>query len=138
MSKFKKTAGIILKHRDQVLMCKRSPEKTLPNTWSIPSGHIENDESPGNAAVREFYEETNIKVGKNIDFVGFLNRFNDDGTKRGHMFVFVKEIDEKIEPDLKNAKDGFEHTECRYFKNSNIPKEDNNEELIDLIKKVLK
>lgn len=138
MSKFKKTAGIILKHRDQVLMCKRSPEKTLPNTWSIPSGHIENDESPGNAAVREFYEETNIKVGKNIDFVGFLNRFNDDGTKRGHMFVFVKEIDEKIEPDLKNAKDGFEHTECRYFKKSDIPKEDNNEELIDLIKKVLK
>ena len=42
MIKFKKWAGVILRNKDEVLLCKRSPKKSLPNTWSIPSGKIEN------------------------------------------------------------------------------------------------
>ena len=41
MVNFKKWAGIILKHNDEVLLCKRAPDKSMPNVWSIPSGKIE-------------------------------------------------------------------------------------------------
>ena len=138
MSKIKKWAGVILKHNDEVLMCKRSPEKSMPNTWSIPSGKIEDGETPGVAAIREFKEETDIDIDSKIEFIGFVNKFKQDGTKKGHMFVFLKETNKKILPDLETAKDGFEHTECKYFKLDELPDEKNNEELINIIKKVLK
>lgn len=138
MVKFKKWSGIILKHKDEVLMCKRSPEKSMPNIWSIPSGHIENGESPGHAALREFYEETNIKLDTQIDFVGFVDKFKKDGSKKGHMFVFLKNSDVKEKVDLENAKDGFEHTQCKYFNIDNLPENEENKEIIELIKKILK
>ena len=72
MKKFRKSSGIILKYGDEVLLCKRSPEESLPNVWSIPAGGMENGESPGQTAIREFHEETNIKVDTNIDLVGML------------------------------------------------------------------
>lgn len=138
MVKIKKWAGIVLKHGDEVLMCKRSPKKSMPNTWSIPSGHIEDGESPGAAALREFFEETNLEIDTNIEFIGFVDKFKSDGTKKGHMFIFLKNSDTKLIPDLKRAKDGFEHSECKYFDDKNLPNQKGNEELIEIIKKVLK
>ena len=138
MVNFKKWAGIILKNEDEVLLCKRSPEKSMPNVWSIPSGKIEDGESPGQAAIREFYEETNIELDPKIEFVGFIDKFKKDGTKKGHMFVFFKETEDKLNPDLEMAQDGFEHTACKYYKQSDIPQQDENKELLDLLKKVLK
>jgi hypothetical protein len=67
-----------------------------------------------------------------------VNKLNEDGTKKGHMFVFYIESKTKMEPDLENAKDGFEHTECKYFNKENLPQQKNNEELMDLLKKILK
>ena len=138
MIKFKKWAGVILRNKDEVLLCKRSPKKSLPNTWSIPSGKIEDGESPGQAAIREFYEETNIELSTKIDFVGFVDKLKEDGTKKGHMFVFYKKTENRHNPDLSRAQDGFEHTECQYFKQDDLPKEEENEELMTLIKKILK
>lgn len=138
MVNFKKWAGIILKHNDEVLLCKRAPDKSMPNVWSIPSGKIEDGESPGQAAIREFYEETNIELDPKIEFVGFIDKFKKDGTKKGHMFVFFKETEDKLNPDLEMAQDGFEHTACKYYKKDDIPQQDENKELLDLLKKVLK
>lgn len=138
MVNFKKWAGIILKHNDEVLLCKRAPDKSMPNVWSIPSGKIEDGESPGQAAIREFYEETNIELDPKIEFVGFIDKFKKDGTKKGHMFVFFKETEDKLNPDLEMAQDGFEHTACKYYKQSDIPQQEGNQELLDLLKKVLK
>ena len=138
MVNFKKWAGIILKHNDEVLLCKRAPDKSMQNVWSIPSGKIEDGESPGQAAIREFYEETNIELDPKIEFVGFIDKFKKDGTKKGHMFVFFKETENKLNPDLEMAQDGFEHTACKYYKQSDIPQQDENKELLDLLKKVLK
>jgi 8-oxo-dGTP pyrophosphatase MutT (NUDIX family) len=137
MVKFKKWAGVILKNDGEVLLCKRSPDKSMPNTWSIPSGHIEENESPGAAALREFYEETNIELDKDLDFVGFLTKFKKDGTKKGHMSVFLSETKDRIEPDLKNAKDGWEHTSCKYFKKEDLPEQKGNEELLEILKRIM-
>lgn len=139
MKKFQRYAGVILKKGDKVLLCKRSPEKSLPNTWSIPSGHLEDGESPGQGAIREFFEETNIELGTDLNLVGFLNKMRKDGiTKKGMVYVFFKDTDEDLKPDLENASDGFEHTECKFFSKEELPEQDSNEDLIKLIKKLLK
>jgi len=138
MKKFKKTAGIILKHKNEVLLCKRSPQKSLPNVWSIPSGHMEEGESPGQSAIREFYEETNIEIDTKIDLVGIIDKFENNGVKRGAMFVFLKNINSKETPNLEEAKDGFEHSECKYFTLEELPEQKQNKDLIQLIKKILK
>ncbi len=82
MKKFKKYSGIILQNEDEILLCKRSPDKSMPNVWSIPSGKIESGENPGQAAIREFYEVTNIELDNELDFVGFIDKFKQDGTKK--------------------------------------------------------
>jgi ADP-ribose pyrophosphatase YjhB (NUDIX family) len=138
MKKFRRSAGVILKHGDEVLLCKRSPDETMPNVWSIPSGGIEEGESPGQAAIREFYEETNIEIGTNLELVGMVDKFNDDGTKRGMMFVFFQETKDKKQPNLDKATHGHEHTECGYFKVDDMPKQKENQELYKIIKKVMK
>lgn len=138
MKKFRKSSGVILKHGDEVLLCKRSPKETLPNIWSIPGGGIENGETPGQAAIREFHEETNIEIGTDLDLVGIIDNFNDDGTKRGMMFVFLQNIKEKEDPDLSKASHGHEHTSCKYFKSEDIPDEKGNEQLYKILKKVFK
>lgn len=139
MKKFQRYAGVVLKKGNKVLLCKRSPEKSLPNTWSIPSGHLEDGESPGQGAIREFYEETNIELGTDIGLVGFLNKMRKDGiTKKGIVYVFFKETEEDLKPDLENASDGFEHTECRFFSKEELPEQKENEDLIKIIKKLLK
>ena len=138
MKKFRRSAGVILKYGDEVLLCKRGPKETLPNIWSIPGGGIENSESPGQAAIREFHEETNIEIDTNLDLVGIIDNFNDDGTKRGMMFVFLQNIKDKKVPDLDKATHGHEHTSCKYFKLDDIPKQKEVDQLYDIIKKVLK
>jgi ADP-ribose pyrophosphatase YjhB (NUDIX family) len=139
MKKFQRYAGVVLKKGNKVLLCKRSPEKSLPNTWSIPSGHLEDGESPGQGAIREFYEETNIELGTDISLVGFLNKMRKDGiTKKGMVYVFFKDTNRDLEPDLENASDGFEHTECKYFSIDELPEQKGNEDLIKIIKKLLK
>lgn len=139
MTDFKRYSGILLKNKDKVLLCKRSPGETLANQWSLPSGHMEGKETPSEAALREFYEETNIKLKNDIDLVGFINKYKKDGvTKRGLMYVFKSEVKSEILPDLKLAKDGHEHTKCRYFSENEIPVGKNNEQLLEIIKKILR
>jgi len=139
MADFKRYSGILLKNKDKVLLCKRSPEESLANQWSLPSGHIEGKETPSGAALREFYEETNIKLKNDIDLVGFINKYKKDGvTKRGIMYVFKSETNTEILPDLDKAKDGHEHTKCKYFSKNEIPVGKNNEQLLEIIKKIFK
>jgi len=54
------------------------------------------------------------------------------------MYVFMMETDEKINPDLENAKDGEEHTECGYFDLENLPFDKKDDQLGKLITRILK
>jgi 8-oxo-dGTP pyrophosphatase MutT (NUDIX family) len=138
MKMVKRYSGVLVKHNDEVLMCKRNNKGTLPGVWSIPAGGIDNGETPYNAAIREFYEETNIKIDNDINFIGILTRTNRSGKKiKGLLYVFLMESDEKIIPDLKNAKDGDEHIGCSYFNRETLPNEDENDQLCKLILKIL-
>lgn len=138
MKEFKRSSGVIYKVKDEVLLCKRAPNKSLPNIWSIPSGKIEENESPKEAAIREFKEETDIDLSNELDLVSFINRYKkDQTTKKGLMYVFLYKSNKKINPDLDVAQDGFEHTECSYFSLKNLPIKENNQQLSKIIEKIL-
>lgn len=139
MSDFKRYSGILVKHRNKVLLCKRSENESLPGQWSIPSGKIEDGELPIQAAIREFKEETNIKIQDDIDLIGLINKYKNDGqTKKGLIFVYHLDSDKKIIPNLEKAQDGFEHTKCGYFSKETLPLSKKSEQLNKIIKKVLK
>ena len=54
-------AGIFLVNKDgKLLVC--HPTNHDSNFWSIPKGKVENEEYYLDAAIRETYEETNIKL----------------------------------------------------------------------------
>lgn len=126
-------SGILVKSGDKVLLCKRCSKCSLPNKWSIPSGHVEEGESALEGGRREFYEETNIKIN-NGKLVGMFK----PASGHGLFYTYLHNSPKEIHPDLDNAKDGFEHSECNYFTYDEISKEDTTPELLEIIKKVLK
>jgi hypothetical protein len=54
------------------------------------------------------------------------------------MYVFLYETNKKLVPDLKNAKDGEEHSEMRYFNLENLPFDDKSGQLCKIITNILK
>ena len=54
------------------------------------------------------------------------------------MYVYSLEVDKEIYPDLENAVDGGEHTECGYFGINNLPLDKKNDEFYNIIVKNLK
>jgi len=139
MKEVKRYSGVIVKCGDEVLLCKRNSKGSLPGQWSIPCGHLEEGEHPMDGVKREFKEETNYTLDNNLKLVGFVKRYNRDGTEvKGLMYVFMMETDEKIHPDLENAIDGDEHSECRYFNLENLPFDNKSDQLCKLIMELLK
>ncbi|GAB3542570.1 hypothetical protein GCM10027403_35420 [Arthrobacter tecti] len=55
--------GILVSSAGQVLLCRRSAAKRwYPNVWDFPGGHVEANESPSCALVRELREELDIEA----------------------------------------------------------------------------
>lgn len=53
----------LLKQRNRVLLCHRSVERRwYPDVWDLAGGHVESDEVPGKALVRELREELDIII----------------------------------------------------------------------------
>ena len=114
----RKYVGVLVKHKGEFLLCKRSPKtKSLPGMWSIPAGKLEVYESTHEGAKREFFEETNISIiNKQIKIIDTIDRYSRDGSRiNGQFHVYLLESPTRLVPDLVNAIDGDEHTECGYF-----------------------
>jgi 8-oxo-dGTP pyrophosphatase MutT (NUDIX family) len=129
--------AVILKYNDECLLCKRSPNFSHPNMWFVPAGKIEFGETPRESAVRELEEETNIVVSESdLQFIGTIPALDENGKKQGSfIYVFICEIDGKITPDLHNAINGYEHTECDYFNYNEIDRLKMDPSISELIKK---
>jgi 8-oxo-dGTP diphosphatase len=55
---------LLVDRQGQILMQQRdSKARTSPSQWSFPGGSIEPDETPEEAARRELWEETGLRVG---------------------------------------------------------------------------
>ena len=95
------SAIALINNNGRLLIQKRSSnKKTEPNKWDLSgAGHIDIDETPEQAAIRELYEETGIKIKieelKLIDI--YLNKAKlDNNTFINHftyLFLIQKDID---------------------------------------------
>jgi ADP-ribose pyrophosphatase YjhB (NUDIX family) len=114
---YKRYVGVVIKHDGKFLICKRNSEGMTPGMWSIPAGKIEDGEDVKTAAQREFFEETAININdQELKFLGMIPRYNRDGKRmKGLMYVYMVEAERAMNPDLDEAIDGDEHTECGYF-----------------------
>ena len=74
----------------------RYPRNCL--SLEIPSGHIENSESPIEAAFREFEEETGYRAGK-LEIMGYFHPLSRS-TQTAYLFVAnsLKKGNQKLEP----------------------------------------
>lgn len=135
----KRYTGVIVKHKDKILLCKRNNQGSFPGMWSIPGGKLEEGETTKEGAMREFFEETNVDISnEELTFVGMIPRHTRDGKKiKGLMYVYLLKVDNPIHPDLINAIDGEEHTECGYFSIDEISEEKSGEYLHKLAEIVL-
>ncbi len=97
-------SGVMVVNNGKCLVCKRSKDTTFPNTWALPMGHAEKGETPIETAKREFKEEMGIDIVGDLEMIGKID----------YVTVFKIVKGKKIVPDLKNAKDGYEHSQCMY------------------------
>jgi ADP-ribose pyrophosphatase YjhB (NUDIX family) len=136
MSELKKIAGVVVKYKNKILLCKRSKNESLPLEWSIPSGHMNENELPIDAAIREFKEETNLKVNKDeLKLVGILSSYINNKTEKTKIiFVYGINSDKELIPDLKKAKDGKEHIKCRYFSKNQLPESKKTKTMMEILK----
>ena len=108
-------AGLLIKCEERYLLCKRSEAATLPGLWSVPAGEVNLNEEADEAAVREAYEETQIKVDvKDTAYITTLNGTAHDG---GNFHLYMSEIVNELRPVLDS-----EHVASGWFMLHNLPK----------------
>lgn len=106
--------AVVLDTRNRVLMIR---SKVGQGGWGLPKGHIEDDESPRDAAQREVNEETGLAPDA-LEFLGLLEsvrqRINyhsnrESVQKTTRFFVF-----RATETNLDSNRDTHHHTTVRW------------------------
>ena len=65
----------MLLRADAILLCHRSRDRAwYPDVWDLPGGHIEAEESPGDALVREIQEELGVTLSGPLGEHSFSRR----------------------------------------------------------------
>jgi 8-oxo-dGTP pyrophosphatase MutT (NUDIX family) len=97
-------SGVVLKANDtgRVLMLQRAIDAgdEAAGKWEWPGGHIEDGESPQDAAVREFEEETGCKFPKKAQYAGSVIAPN--GIYESFIYVIKREAKLPINTDPDN------------------------------------
>ena len=98
MTKQTQSAGaVILNKKGEILVVNQ--QRT---SWSLPKGHIENNETPMEAAKREIYEESGINQLNFIKELGSYNRYKialdggDDTSEMKTIFMFLFSTNQEV------------------------------------------
>ena len=105
-------SGVIIEKGGKVLLVKRK-YPPLKGDWSLPAGFIEYDESPEDCAIREVYEETNLKISLSSVF-GVYSGQDDPRTHAVLIVYLAKDIRGELNP-------GDDAQEATFFKEKEIP-----------------
>ena len=107
-----RASGVALVHNGLVLLAKRieGPGHSLGGYWSIFAGSSDKNENPMACAVRELWEESQIKI--HISQLKFIKIIKSSSLE---FVVYVCEVDEFLTPTL-----NFEHTEYGWFDIKNL------------------
>jgi 8-oxo-dGTP pyrophosphatase MutT (NUDIX family) len=108
----KGSSGVLVSDGVYVLLAKRNcnPDVSFPGHWSPFAGAIESGECAEEAAKRELFEESGIKVKGKLTLLKKINRNSD-----GDFFLYLYMVPEIPAPVI-----DFEHTEWGIFRIENI------------------
>ncbi|MCK5300074.1 MAG: NUDIX hydrolase [Candidatus Aenigmarchaeota archaeon] len=96
---------IIVNDKNQVLLAKRTEEEMgFKNTWSIPGGGCENNETFEEALHREIQEELGCEIKWRKYFKSFIMRFREESIVRAVYFYGKIEGDIKLNHELSEYK----------------------------------
>jgi ADP-ribose pyrophosphatase YjhB (NUDIX family) len=96
----------------KVLLCKRAIEPRY-GYWTLPAGFMENEETTGEAAVRETEEE----AGANVELGKLFTLLNVAHVHQVHLFYLAELLDLDFAP-------GIESLDVRLFAEHEIPWDD--------------
>lgn len=116
----KQRATVICKREDQILYVRKSKAK-----WTLPGGKIEADETPEQAAFRELFEETGLR----LDQLAFVSRYQGEKVLH-HVF-------EVCIPFTVTAQPSNEIADCRWFAQPELDGEKVNSLVRSIVRKFL-
>lgn len=111
--------GVIIKNGNKILLGHRCNNYKdtggiyEPDTWTIPGGKQEYDETMFEGAKREVKEETNLDVSE-------LSFGATDDIQPNKHYVTIQVLAEKFEGELKNL-EPTKHSEWKWFDIDNLP-----------------
>jgi len=107
------------------------------NKWGLLKGKLEPEEKRKDAAIREFYEESGIKILK-IDLENYFyqkNKYKDIGIWTSNFYKISEYDKNKFYKDYLNFENKKENAEIKWFDIENLPLLYNNQSRI--IKKII-
>ncbi len=108
--------GILVNDQNEILLQKRSDF----DAWGLPGGSLEFGESAQEACVREFLEETGLKV-RTKSLLGvstnFIQHYPNQDVAQAVTIEFVVELVEKTSKEVSS-----ETLDLKYFSKDKIPK----------------
>jgi len=112
-----KYAGILYCYNSTYLLCKRRKDVSLGGFWSVPGGQVESGETEPEAAIREFFEETQLSLNIfKLDLVDIFPARNAASEVIGSFYLYQYQGGERYEPVL-----DAEHIDWGYFSRKKIP-----------------
>ena len=105
-------AGGLIEQNGGLLLLQRT-QSPFQNSWNIPAGYAEVDESPSRTVVRETYEETGLQV--EVDVLVDVYFFDDDPRGNGILIVYKCHL---IGGELIATLEGTSPT---FFNRNNLP-----------------
>ncbi|MBI4132970.1 MAG: NUDIX hydrolase [Candidatus Sungbacteria bacterium] len=110
-------SGILILN-GRVLLLRRAPnEFPSPDTWALPSGAMELGEIPSQTIVREFWEETGLKIGVR-QRIAVEAYFYDKPESRIHIIEYIHWV-ELVSSDCE-VRLSPEHTEYSFVRESDL------------------
>lgn len=111
MSNLKKTCGIFFISNDGLLLIGRA---TNSENWSIPKGLKEERETDLECAMREFFEETSLKIDSPIKYVGDFE-YRNKAKKLVSFITFSNKDSKKYKPICNSLIDNSDQPELDKF-----------------------
>ncbi|MCR1902965.1 NUDIX hydrolase [Lactobacillus taiwanensis] len=108
--------GILINNQNEILLQKRSDF----DAWGLPGGALEFGESAQEACIREFLEETGLKVktksllGLSINFIQY---YPNQDVAQAVTIEFIVELVEKTSKEVSS-----ETLDLKYFSKDKLPK----------------
>lgn len=108
--------GILVNNKNEILLQKRSDF----NAWGLPGGALEFGESAEDACVREFFEETGLRIRvKSLVGVStnFIQHYPNQDIAQAITIEFIVELVEKTTNKISS-----ETLDLKYFSKETMPK----------------